>query len=123
MNRQIRFGEAFFDSQSHFNLTAGELGINDSDKHKSNGLLYPEAQLALDKEGQSKFELTQNAWKLMDLIDWKGTPARTRAETAQRHPCCHNPMESPGERLYLTTVRFDEARSAPLDRAGTKSEM
>lgn len=74
MNRQIRFGEAFFDSQSHFNLTAGELGINDSDKHKGNCLLYPEAQLALDKEGQPKFELTQNAWKLMDLIDWKGTP-------------------------------------------------
>jgi hypothetical protein len=74
-NRQIRFGEAFFDSQSQaFNLTAGELDIDDKDKGKSTGLLYPEAQLGLDKEGQLKFELTQNAWKLVDLIDWKGTP-------------------------------------------------
>ncbi len=74
-NRQIRFGEAFFDSQSQaFNLTAGELDIDDTDKKKSTGLLYPEAQLALDKEGQLKIELTQNPWKLVDLIDWKGTP-------------------------------------------------
>jgi hypothetical protein len=74
-NRQIRFGEAFFDSQSQaFNLTAGELDIDDKDKKKSTGLLYPEAQLALDKEGQLKIELAQNAWKLVDLIDWKGTP-------------------------------------------------
>ena len=74
-NRQIRFGEAFFDSQSQaFNLTAGEFDIDDKDKGKSTGLLYPEAQLALDKEGQLKIELNQNAWKLVDLIDWKGTP-------------------------------------------------
>jgi len=26
---------------------------------------------ALDKEGQWKFKLTQNAWKLVDLIHWK----------------------------------------------------
>ena len=74
-NRQIRFGEAFFDSQSQaFNLTAGELEIDNTDKKKSTGRLYPEAQLALDKEGQLKIELTQNPWKLVDLIDWKGTP-------------------------------------------------
>ncbi|SRR6266478_2535646 len=74
-NRQIRFGEAFFDSQSQaFNLTAGELDVDNTDKRKSTGLLYPEAQLAVDKEGQLKIELNQNAWKLVDLIDWKGTP-------------------------------------------------
>jgi hypothetical protein len=74
-NRQIRFGEAFFDSQSQaFNLTAGEFDLDDQDKKKSTGILYPEAQLAVDKEGQLKIELTQNAWKLVDLIDWKGTP-------------------------------------------------
>ncbi|SRR6266481_1676396 len=74
-NRQIRFGEAFFDSQSQaFNLTAGELDVDDTDKKKSTGLLYPAAQLALDKEGQLKIELSQNAWKLVNLIDWKGTP-------------------------------------------------
>lgn len=74
-NRQIRFGEAFFDSQSQsFNLTAGILEINDQDKSKSTGVLYPEAQLVLNKEGQLQWDLAQNPWRLVDLIDWKGTP-------------------------------------------------
>jgi hypothetical protein len=74
-NRQIRFGEAFFDTQSQsFNLTAGELDLNDQDKSKSSGLLYPEAQLVIDKEGKLQMDLSQNPWKLVDLLDWKGTP-------------------------------------------------
>jgi hypothetical protein len=73
-NRQIRFGEAFFDTQSQsFNLTAGVLEINDQDKSKSTGMLYPEAQLILNKEGQLQLDLAQNPWRLSDLIDWKGT--------------------------------------------------
>src|SRR5271154_2086694 len=73
-NRQIRFGEAFTDSQSmSFDLTAGELDLNDQDKSKSTGTLYPAAQLILDKEGKLQLELLQNAWRLADLIDWKGT--------------------------------------------------
>jgi len=74
-NRQIRFGEAFFDTQSqNFNLTAGEFELNDSDKNKSAGSLYPAAQLVIDKEGQLQFDLNQNAWRLADVLDWKGTP-------------------------------------------------
>src|SRR5271167_4764061 len=39
-NRQIRFGEAFFDTQSQaFNLTAGEFELNDTDKNKSTGFM------------------------------------------------------------------------------------
>jgi hypothetical protein len=73
-NRQIRMGEAWTDSQSQsFNLTAGEFDLDDTDKSKSTGILYPECQLAIDKQGQLQFELTQNAWKLVDVIDWKGT--------------------------------------------------
>jgi hypothetical protein len=73
-NRQISFGEAWADSQSKaFNLTAGELDINDTDKSKSTGVLFPAAKLVIDKEGQLKLDLTQNSWKLVDLIDWKGT--------------------------------------------------
>jgi hypothetical protein len=73
-NRQIRFGEAFTDSQSmSFDLTAGELDLNDQDKSKSTGVLYPAAQLILDKEGKLQLDLNQNAWRLVDLIDWKGT--------------------------------------------------
>jgi hypothetical protein len=74
-NRQIRFGEAFFDTQSqNFNLTAGEFELDNTDKNKSTGLLYPAAQLVIDKQGQLQFDLTQNAWKLVDVLDWKGTP-------------------------------------------------
>jgi hypothetical protein len=73
-NRLLRFGEAFFDTQSQsFNLTAGVIDINDQDKSKSTGSLYPLAQLILDKEGQLQLELNQNPWRLSDIIDWKGT--------------------------------------------------
>jgi hypothetical protein len=73
-NRQLRFGEVLADAQSTaFNLTAGEFEVNDADKSKNTGILYPECQLAIDKEGQLKIELTQNAWKLVDVLDWKGT--------------------------------------------------
>lgn len=74
-NRQIRFGEAFFDTQSQsFNLTAGILEINDQDKSKSTGVLYPAAELVLNSQGQLQWDLTQNPWKLVDILDWAGTP-------------------------------------------------
>ena len=73
-NRQIRFAEAWTDSQSmSFDLTAGILELNDQDKSKSTGTLFPAAQLVLDKEGKLQWDLTRNPWKLVDLIDWKGT--------------------------------------------------
>jgi hypothetical protein len=74
-NRQIRFGEAFFDTQSQsFNLTAGIIEINDQDKSKSTGVLYPAAQLVMDSQGQLQWDLNQNAWRLSDVLDWQGTP-------------------------------------------------
>ena len=74
-NRAIRFGEAFVDSQSQsFSLTAGMFDLNDTDKHKSTGTLYPAAQLVIDKQGQLQFDLNQNPWRLVDVLDWKGTP-------------------------------------------------
>jgi len=76
-NRDIKFGESYYDTQSKaFNLTAGEIEINDSDKDKSSGVLYPAAQLVLNKEGQLEWQLRQNAWKLNNIIDWNkaGTP-------------------------------------------------
>src|SRR5258707_11617511 len=69
-NRQITFAEAFTDSQSQsFDLTAGVLEINDQDKSKSTGLLYPAAQLVLDKEDQLQLDLNRNPWRLSDIID------------------------------------------------------
>jgi hypothetical protein len=73
-NRLLRFGEVYWDTQSQsFNLTAGDFDLNDQDKSKSTGVLYPLCQLAMDKEGQIQFQLAQNPGKLVDVIDWKGT--------------------------------------------------
>ena len=70
-NRQIRFGEHYYNTQSKaYNLTAGEIEINDSDKDKNSGVLFPAAQLIINKEGQLEFQLRQNAWKLTSIIDW-----------------------------------------------------
>ena len=74
-NRPIRFGEAYFDTNSQsFDLTAGEIELNDQDKSKSTGVLYPAAQLGIDDKGQLSINLLQNSWRLSDIIDWKGTP-------------------------------------------------
>ena len=73
-SRQIRFAEAWTDSQSQsFDLTAGVLELNDQDKSKSTGVLYPLAQLVINSEGKLQWDLNRNPWKLVDVIDWKGT--------------------------------------------------
>jgi len=74
-NRLITLGEVRRDSTSQsFDLSAGEFDINEQDKNKSTGVLYPAAQLIIHKEGQLQFELNQNAWQLVGIIDWKGIP-------------------------------------------------
>jgi hypothetical protein len=74
-NRQISMAEAWTDSNSmSFDLTAGVLELNDQDKSKSTGALYPAAQLILDKEGELQLDLLQNPLRLSALLDWKGTP-------------------------------------------------
>jgi hypothetical protein len=74
-NRPIRFGEAYFDTQSQaYNLSGGELDLDDQDKSKSAGVLWPAAQLGIDDQGQLSINLLQNPWRLSNIIDWKGTP-------------------------------------------------
>ena len=74
-NRLLRFGEVYWDTRSSsYNLTVGELDLNDADKSKSTGFLYPEAQLVINKQGELQWNLVGNPWKLVDVIDWKGTP-------------------------------------------------
>jgi hypothetical protein len=74
-NRLIKFGEAWTDSPSQaFDLSGGEFDLNDQDKSKSGGVLYPAAQLGIDDEGQLSINLRQNPWRLSNIIDWKGTP-------------------------------------------------
>jgi hypothetical protein len=70
-NRQIRFAEAYNSGPGMaYDLTAGEFDLNDSDKTKSAGVLYPAAQLIINKQGQLQIELRRNAWKLVNIIDW-----------------------------------------------------
>jgi len=74
-NRLIRFGEAYYDTQSQsFDLSGGEIDLNDQDKSKSGGVLYPAAQLGIDDQGQLVINLRENPWRLANIIDWKGTP-------------------------------------------------
>ena len=73
-NRQIRFGEAWSDSPTQaFDLSGGEIDLNDQDKSKSAGVLYPAAQLTIGDNGELTINLNQNAWRLGNIIDWKGT--------------------------------------------------
>jgi hypothetical protein len=70
-NRPIRFGEAYNGGPSTaYDLTAGEFDLHDSDKSKSTGVLYPAAQLIINKKGELQFELRKNPWKLVNIIDW-----------------------------------------------------
>ena len=74
-NRLIKFGEAYYDTPSQaFDLSGGEIDLNDQDKSKSGGVLYPAAQLGIDDQGQLSINLLQNPWRLSNIIDWKGTP-------------------------------------------------
>jgi hypothetical protein len=70
-NRRIAFGEAYWNTDTKsFNLTAGEININDKDKDKSDGVLFPATQLIVNKEGELQWELNQNAWRLTNIIEW-----------------------------------------------------
>jgi hypothetical protein len=70
-NRKIAFGETYWNSQSQsFNLTAGEIKINEQDKSKSSGVLYPASQLTINKDGDPQWDLRMNPWKLTNIIVW-----------------------------------------------------
>jgi hypothetical protein len=74
-NRLLSFGEVYRDSRSTaYDLTAGEFDLNDTDKNKSTGVLYPAAEFEIDKQGELQINLMGNPWQLADVIDWKGTP-------------------------------------------------
>jgi hypothetical protein len=74
-NRLLSFGEVYRDSRSTaYDLTAGEFDLNDTDKSKSTGVLYPAAEFEIDKQGELQINLMGNPWQLADVLDWKGTP-------------------------------------------------
>lgn len=71
-NRKIAFGEARNQTRSMaFDLTAGEFLLNDQDTKKSEGMLYPAAQLVINNDGEPQWELNQNPWRVNGIIDWR----------------------------------------------------
>ena len=81
--RQIRFltnrplknlGNITDSSTQAYDLTAGEINLNATDKKKSTGFIYPAAMLVIDKQGEFQFVLNQNKWNLIDIVDYPGTP-------------------------------------------------
>jgi hypothetical protein len=74
-NRPLRIGEVYHDSRStSYNLTAGEFDIDDEDKSKSTGTFYPEAEFAIDKQGELQYNLIGFPWQFVGITDWKGMP-------------------------------------------------
>lgn len=74
-NRLLRFGEVYWDRRStDYNLTAGELDLNDGEKNQGTGVLYPAAQLEMNKQGGLQINTLGFPWKFVDILDWKGTP-------------------------------------------------
>jgi hypothetical protein len=70
-NRLMAFGEVYYNARTlDYSLTAGLLDINDKDKDKSTGTLYPAAELKMSKKGELTWELNKNPWKLQNIIDW-----------------------------------------------------
>ena len=70
-NRKIAFGEAYWNTRAKsFDLTAGEFNIDNQNRSKSDGVLYPAAQLVINKDGELEFNLNQNAWRLGNIIEW-----------------------------------------------------
>lgn len=66
-NRLLRFGEVWADTRSSdYNLSGLEL-ILSKEKGKSTGVLFPAAELKLNKEHQMELELYQNPWKLVNI--------------------------------------------------------
>jgi hypothetical protein len=75
-NRHLLFGEVYANSRSReYELSGGEIEINDTDKDKSGGILYPATKLVINKEGQVEFQLYKNPWKLVNIIDWNAAGA------------------------------------------------
>jgi len=68
-NRKIAFGEAYRNTQSQaYNLTGGQINIDSQDQKKSAGVLYPAAQLVINKDGDLQIELRKNPWRLSNII-------------------------------------------------------
>jgi hypothetical protein len=88
-SRSLRFGVVRQDNLSTTcNLMAGEFDLDDEDETKSTGVLFPDAELVLDQQRKVKINLTGNPWKLVDIIDCRGTPGINWTRQLRRRTAC-----------------------------------
>jgi hypothetical protein len=71
-NRLIAFGDRHSSARStDHSLTAGLIDVNDNDRTKSKGILYPAAELKMnEKTNELTWELRMNPWRLQDFLDF-----------------------------------------------------
>jgi len=87
-NRLLRFGETYYSTRTaDYNLTAGEIDLNDQDKSKSTGILYPAAKLRLDKNNELSLDLRERRVKSVRNLTWLLHPrTRTRFRSSPALP-------------------------------------
>ena len=70
-NRPTAFAEHWNMTRSkEYDVTGGEIEINDQDSSKSTGTLYPSVRVRTNKQGDIEFEAFQNPWELVNIKDW-----------------------------------------------------
>jgi hypothetical protein len=76
-NRLLAFGELYHGTRSlDYSLTAGQIDVNDKDKTKTTGMLYPAAELKFKKKtNELIWETRMFPWKLQNFLDFgEGQP-------------------------------------------------
>lgn len=66
-NRLLRFGEVWADTRSSDYDLSGMEVILSKDRKNNSGVLFPAAQLKLNKDNKMELELFQNPWKLVNV--------------------------------------------------------
>jgi hypothetical protein len=71
-DRLLAFGEVYHGTRTmDYSLTAGQIDVNDKDKTKTTGTLYPAAELKFNKKtNELVWELRMNPWKLQNFLDF-----------------------------------------------------
>ena len=72
-NRPHRFDELDPPLPSgSFDLAVGEFDLNDTDRAKSTGFLYPASKLVIDAQGEFHYNLAGDPWSLVNVLDSQG---------------------------------------------------
>jgi len=83
-SRPHQFDEVDATAQSQsFDLAVGQFDLNDTDRSKNKGFLYPASKLVIDKEGVFRYDLSGRPWSLVNVLDSKAASGETLAMEAK----------------------------------------